>query len=395
MAASMEMAGARGERAEGEHVDSAWSAWTRTIDQWTLRACLALFAIGVVLSFATSPALALRHPELDAFHFAWRHLQAGGPAFAALIACSFLGPRDVRRVGLVLALLCFVALALLPAYGAGHGKGAVRWFSVMGLSVQPSEFLKPGLIVVCAWMLSGLQSGDRRAALSGAGAAVGVLALALAPLALQPDFGQAALITAVWCVMFFVAGGSPAVLFGVGGVAAALAGLAYAAAPHFARRIDAFLDPAAEGGRQAQIAGDAIASGGWLGRGLAEGQEKATLPDAHSDFILAVAAEEYGFLLVAVILILLTAIPLRALYRLAQVDDPFTRIAGAGLALLIGLQAAVNAGVTAQLLPTTGMTLPFISYGGSSMLAMGISVGLLLALTRRRPRDIARLYGRR
>lgn len=362
--------------------ESRWSEWSRTVDHSTILACLVLFAIGVVLAFAASPALAERTKNPEPFYFAWRHLSYGAPAFGALLVCSFFNIATVRRLGAILALCAFAAMALLPYFGADHGKAAQRWLSIAGQSVQPSEFLKPGLIVVCGWMLSALGHKERGVAAGGAAAAFALLAIAVGLLALQPDIGQAALIIAVWGVMFFVAGGSLFVIAALGVAAGGLLSAAYYLTPHIAPRIDAFL--AGGGGGQTQLldAERAILNGGWFGRGLGEGVAKNKLPDAHSDFILAVAIEEYGFVLAAAIVALFLFITLRALWRLRGVSDGFAYVAGTGLALLVGLQAFIHIAVSAQLAPTTGMTLPFVSYGGSSLVATGASIGLLLALSR-------------
>lgn len=369
--------------------ESIWGEWSRTVDHWTLRACLALFGVGVVLAFATSPDLAhklaaRRGVEVEPFAFAWRHLTIGALAFAVLLACSFLSPSGVRRIGVALAAVGLISLVLVLIVGVERGSSR-RWFSYGGVSVQPSEFLKPGLILFSAWMLSAIGGAEKKTArtalvVGGAAAALGVGLLIL-----QPDYGQSALILAVWAAMYFVAGGSVVAL---GLVGLAVAGVGYAAylfEPHIAARIDAFLDPSVAAGGQVALAERAIAAGGWFGVGVGEGVRKGSLPDAHADFVIAVAAEEYGFALAGAVALAFAAIAIRALLRAARIVDPFQRLAAVGLALLIGLQAFVHVGVSAQILPATGMTLPFISLGGSSMIAAATTVGLLLALTRRAP----------
>lgn len=373
--------------------DSAWSAWCRSVDHAAVFACVLLFAVGVVLAFAASPALALRN-DLPAFHYAWRQLSFGAPAFILLFGLSFLSASGVRTIGALAFAVGFACLALLPFFGVSHGKEAVRWFSIYGLSVQPTEIVKPGLVVVSALLLTALRHSDRAVALGAAAASFLCLAATVGLLGLQPDFGQSALIVAVWGALFFAAGGSVMLLSAVGGLMALGASLAYASAPHFAARVDAFLDPLGAGHPQIQAAEAAIVNGGWFGRGLGEGVEKQALPDAHTDFILAVAAEEYGFAMVAFVILIFAGLVLRAASRLWRSEDDFTRLAGLGLALLIGGQAAVHVAVSAQMAPVTGMTLPFVSYGGTSLLASGAAMGLLLALTRRRPREYARLFER-
>ncbi len=366
---------------EDEH-ESEWSAWSRTVDHWTIGACLALYAIGVVLAFASSPALAER-TDVEVFHYAWRHMVIGAPAFIVLLCLSFLGPRGVRRFGVFLAAAGLVAVALTPIYGEAHGKQAYRWFSVAGISVQPSEFLKPGVIIVCGWCLSGLAQSERSLRMSAVVAALFLVSLAVWLLVRQPDYGQSALLVAAFAAMFYAAGGSLWALICVGLAGLIVGWIGYAFEPHIAARIDAFLDPVGAGQTQLRHAAEAIANGGWFGVGLGEGVAKTVLPDAHSDFILAVAAEEYGFALVSLIVLLYTAIALRAVWRLQRSEDAFVFVTGVGLAALFGLQAMIHVAVTAQVAPPTGMTLPLISYGGSCMLATCAGVGLLLAPTRR------------
>lgn len=373
--------------------DSAWSAWCRTVDHGSIFACLLLFAIGVVLAFAATPQLALKH-ELPAFHYAWRQMLLGAPAFFLLFLFSFFGASAVRSLGATLFLVGLAGLALLPFYGVAHGKEAIRWFSIAGVSLQPVEIVKPGLVIISALTLSALRHPDRAVALGGVLISLLALGVTVGLLASQPDYGQSALVVAIWCVIFFAAGGSVLLLFGVGALAAAGGAVAYSVAPHVAARIDNFLDPIGAAQQQIQAAESAFIQGGWFGRGLGQGVENASVPDAHSDFILAVAAEEYGFVLVAFIMALFCVIVLRAITRLWRAEDAFVRLAALGLAMLIGVQAAVNIAVAARMAPITGMTLPFVSYGGTSMLASGMTVGLLLALTKRRSGEFLRLFER-
>lgn len=372
---------------------SLWSRWARSVDHLSIAACVVLFCIGVILAFAASPALA-ENNRTEPFHYAWRHMLFGAPAFALLFSVSFFSPAAVRRLASLLTIAGLVALAMLPAYGTDFGKGGQRWFSLAGFgSVQPSELLKPALIVTCAWLLSA--AAERRQAglrLVGAGASFGLVALAAALLVIQPDYGQTALILTVWSAMYFLSGASLVTLTILGACAAAGGAVAYQIEPHLADRIEAFLDPASGVALQLQVAQDAMINGGWFGAGLGQGVQKDLLPDAHADFIFAVAVEEYGFALGAIVMGLFGFLTLNALWRLRRVEAAFPRLAGAGLALLFGLQAFVNMAVTVQLLPAKGMTLPFISYGGSSLLATGLTMGMLLALTRRRPAEQSRPF---
>ena len=354
--------------------------WWRSIDQWTLGAVGALFVIGMVLGLAASPPLADRN-GLPHFHYVTRQAFFGVLALGAMLTLSLATPRQIRRISTLGFAVFLVAVALLPFLGTDFGKGAVRWYSFGFGSVQPSEFLKPFFIVFAAWLLSAsMQPGGPPGALMS----FLLAALAAGLLVIQPDFGQATLLLAVWGLMYFVAGAPTLLLAGLAGGAAAAGWTAYQHSAHFARRIDAFLAEDVQPLTQLGYATDAILAGGLFGVGVGEGTVKWSLPDAHTDFIIAVAAEEYGLLFCLLIVGLFTLIVVRALQRLMGERDPFTLLAGLGLTALVGLQALVNMGVAIRLFPAKGMTLPFISYGGSSALAVGIGMGMLLALTRRR-----------
>jgi len=249
-------------------------------------------------------------------------------------------------------------------------------------SVQPSEFLKPGFVVVSAWLLAASQQ------IGGPPGKLWSFALCMAivgMLVAQPDFGQASLILFAWAVMYFVAGAPMILLVGMAGLTVLAGAIAYTQSEHVAGRIDGFLTAELDPTTQLGFAANAIREGGLFGVGVGEGQVKWSLPDAHTDFIIAVAAEEYGLVLVGVIIALYAMVVLRSLYRLMRERDPFIRLAGTGLACIFGIQAIINTGVAARLLPAKGMTLPFVSYGGSSLIAGGIAIGMLLALTRTRP----------
>ena len=357
--------------------------WWRTIDKWTLTAILVLFGIGLLLGLAASVPLAQRN-ELDPFYYVKRQAFFGGLGLGVMVMVSMMTPEMVRRLGVLGFVAAFAALALLPFLGTDFGKGAVRWFSLGFASFQPSEFLKPGFIVISAWLIaaaSDLNGPPGR--LISFGIAVTIVLL----LALQPDFGQAMLILFGWGVIYFVAGAPMVLIATIMGLAGAGGFFAYNASEHFARRINGFLTSEVDPRSQIGYATNAIQEGGFFGVGVGEGQVKWTLPDAHTDFIIAVAAEEYGLVLVLVIIALYATITVRSLYRLTRERDPFTRLAGTGLACIFGVQAMINMGVAVRLLPAKGMTLPFVSYGGSSLIAAGVTVGALLAMTRTRPRD--------
>lgn len=355
--------------------------WWRTIDKWSLTAILILFAIGLLLGLAASVPLAERN-GLDPFHYVQRQAFFGGVAMVVMVLFSMMSPDMIRRIGVLGFLVSFVALALLPFLGTDFGKGAVRWFSLGFASVQPSEFLKPGLMILTAWLIAAAHDlNGPPGRLISFGVALTVVGL----LAMQPDFGQAMLVLFGWGVIYFVAG-APMVLIAIILAMVGLGGFAaYNMSEHFARRINGFLASDVDPRSQLGYATNAIQEGGFFGVGVGEGQVKWTLPDAHTDFIIAVAAEEYGLVLVLVIIALYMTITVRSLYRLTRERDVFTRLAGTGLACIFGVQAMINMGVAVRLLPAKGMTLPFVSYGGSSVIAAGITVGMLLALTRSRP----------
>ncbi|MDO6589091.1 putative lipid II flippase FtsW [Loktanella sp. D2R18] len=355
--------------------------WWRTIDKWTLSCILILFGVGLLLGLASSPPLAAKN-GLDPFHYVTRQAIFGGAAMVVMFTVSMMSPTLVRRLAVIGFLCAFAALAMLPVLGTDFGKGATRWYSLGFASVQPSEFLKPGFIVMSAWLLAASQQlgGPPGKLYSFVLTVVIVLILAM-----QPDFGQACLILFSWGVMYFVAGAPMLLLMVLAGLVVLGGMVAYNSSEHFARRIDGFLSADLDPTTQLGYATNAIREGGFFGVGVGEGQVKWSLPDAHTDFIIAVAAEEYGLICVLVIIALYSVIVVRSLLRLMKERDPFIRLAGTGLACVFGVQAMINMGVAVRLLPAKGMTLPFVSYGGSSLIAGGITVGMLLAFTRVRP----------
>ncbi|GAA6199456.1 putative lipid II flippase FtsW [Aquicoccus sp. SU-CL01552] len=355
--------------------------WWRTLDKWSMTCVLVLAGIGLLLGLAASPPLASRN-GFDPFHYVERQAVFGALALTAMLLTSMMTPTLVRRLAVLGFLGSFLALALLPVLGTDFGKGAVRWYSLGFASVQPSEFMKPVFIVVAAWMLAASQqiNGPPGKMWSA------ILCLTIVGmLVMQPDFGQACLVLFGWGVMYFVAGAPMMLLVGIV-LAVVLGGtVAYSSSEHFARRIDGFLSPEVDPTTQLGYATNAIREGGLFGVGVGEGQVKWSLPDAHTDFIIAVAAEEYGLILVLIIIALYCSIVVRSLLRLMRERDPFIRLAGTGLACIFGVQAMINMGVAVRLLPAKGMTLPFVSYGGSSLIAGGVALGMLLAFTRTRP----------
>lgn len=376
------------------HGDPVLPRWWRTIDRWTMSCILLLFAIGLLLGLASSPPLAAKN-GLEPFYYVTRQAFFGGVAMITMIAMSMMSPQMVRRLAVLGFLASFAAIAFLPVFGTDFGKGAVRWYSLGFASFQPSEFLKPGFVVMAAWLMAASYE------IGGPPGRVYSFVLTLiivTLLALQPDFGQASLVLFSWGVMYFVAGAPMILLLLLAASVVAVGTFAYSNSEHFARRIDGFLSPDLEPTTQLGYATNAIREGGFFGVGVGEGQVKWSLPDAHTDFIIAVAAEEYGLVCVLAIITLYCVIVVRSLARLMKERDPFIRLAGTGLACAFGVQAMINMGVAVRLLPAKGMTLPFVSYGGSSLIAGGIAVGMLLALTRSRPQgemeDLLRRPGR-
>jgi cell division protein FtsW len=355
--------------------------WWRTIDKWSMSCVLILFGIGLLLGLAASPPLAERN-GFSAFHYVERQVAFGLLAMLVMFAMTLMSPRTVRRLAVIGFAVSFVAVLLLPFIGTDYGKGAVRWFSMGFGSIQPSEFLKPGFIVIAGWMIA---ASNEVAGPPGKSYSFALAVFIVILLALQPDFGQASLILFAWGVMYFVGGAPFTILAGLAGLAVAGAALAYENSEHFARRIDGFLSAEVDPTTQLGYAANAIREGGFFGVGVGEGTVKWSLPDAHTDFIIAVAAEEYGLILVLVIILLYATIVLRSLFRLMRERDPVIRLAGTGLACTFAVQAMINMSVAVRLLPAKGMTLPFVSYGGSSLIAGGITIGMLLAFTRVRP----------
>lgn len=360
---------------------SRLSLWWWSVDRWSLAVVLVLLAAGMVLSLAASPAIA-RKLDLDAYHFVIRHLAFLGIAVTVMVAVSFLEPPRIRRLGWAVLAISFVCI-LLTLFMAPSLKGARRWIDLGPLAFQPSEFAKPAFVIAVAALLS---ARCRLQGFPGIGLSLLIYAAFAAVLARQPDIGQAALLTALLALLLFVGGIGWRAVALVAVIAAGGLFWAYHSLPHVTERIDAFLDPSTNDTLQVDRARDAMIAGNWFGRGPGGGHIKDSIPDAHTDFIFAVLAEEYGFVACIAIVALFAVLVLRGFARALIETDYFTQLAATGLAALIGIQAIVNMSVALQLMPAKGTTLPFLSYGGSSMLALGFTTGLLLALTRRRPR---------
>ena len=357
--------------------DSLFAQWWLSIDRAGLAILGAIATIGIIVLMAASPSVAARIGGISQFHFPVRQVIFLVPALLVVFTVSLLPPLYARRLGVVVFLggLGLMALILLVA---GEINGAKRWLDIGPTLLQPSEFAKPGFVIAAAWMLA---EGARDPKFPGGALAMGLYVVFAVLLLLQPDFGQWALVTAVWALMFFIAGWSwlwIAVL-GVAGAGALTAG--YYLSDHVAQRIEGFLNPASAETYQVDRSLETIANGGLIGRGDAA-PVKGHLPDAHSDFIFAVAGEEFGFILCAVIILLFAVFVVRAFVIAAGLRSIFAQCAVSGLAALIGFQAIINIGVSLRALPAKGMTLPFVSYGGSSLLATALTVGLIFALIR-------------
>ncbi|MFG1413119.1 MAG: putative lipid II flippase FtsW [Pseudomonadota bacterium] len=357
------------------------SEWWWTVDRLLLGTLFTLIIIGIVLCLAASPPVAARLGIADPFHFVNRQVLFLIPAIAVMLFTSFLSPRTIRRVCIVVFLVCLVLLFATLVIGP-EVKGARRWLNIGPITVQPSEFLKPAFVVLAAWLFS---ENSKRPEMPAQLLAIGLLCSVMLPLVLQPDFGQTMLVVMVWGALFFLAGLRWIWMVGLIGFGVGGAVLAYHVVPHVQKRIDRFLDPASGDTYQIDTALESFRHGGWFGQGPGEGTVKRILPDGHTDFVFAVAAEEFGIILCLILLSLFAFVILRSLTRALDEQDPFARFAATGLALLFGLQASINMAVNVHLMPAKGMTLPFISYGGSSLISLAFGMGMLLALSRRRP----------
>src|SRR5215212_398207 len=374
---------------------SAFGDWWWTVDR--------LLLAGLVFLMAGGPPVAERL-GLSTFHFVNRQVMFLVPALAIMIPVSFLSLRHIRRLALLVYAVAMVLILLAFQYGP-EIKGAHRWIMIGPLGLQPSEFVKPAFVVLSAWAFS---EGARRKDVPGTLLALLLLPATIVPLILQPDFGQTMLITVVWCGLFFVAGLHWFWVVGLGGAGAVGIVAAYRFLPHVRDRIERFLHKAmGDGGAkdgtkslidnfQTETAMEGFSRGGWFGTGPGEGIAKRRLPDAHTDFIFAVTGEEFGIIVCLALLALFAFIVLRGLFLAQRNEDTFCRLASTGLVMMFGLQAAINMAVNVQLMPAKGMTLPFISYGGSSLISLALGMGFLMALTRRRPRaEMAERLGSR
>jgi len=358
--------------------NSVLSRWWWTVDRWMLVMILTLIVLGLWLAMTASPAVAERL-GLDAMHFVKRQGMFLGLALAAVLTISMMSTAFVRRMA-ILALPATLLLICATLMIGPEIKGATRWLQIGSFTLQPSEFMKPFFVVTTAWVLSADIDGQNIPAKQ---ISLGLYAMVAGLLILQPDFGQTVLISTVWFAQMALAG-LPMMWIGLAmGVGLLGLGLGYALLPHVASRIDRFINPASGDTYQTDKAMEAFGSGGMFGKGPGEGSVKLGLPDAHTDYIFAVIGEEFGAVAGVMLLMLFAGIVVRGLAHLLNEENPFRLLAAAGLIMQFGLQTLINVGVNLALLPSKGMTLPFVSYGGSSMLALAIGMGMVLALTRR------------
>lgn len=358
---------------------SVLANWWWTVDRWSLAAITTLIVAGVLLTLAASPAVAGRI-GLEPFYFVYRQLSFVAPALVMIFIVSLCGPRDVRRLALglyVVSLLMMIATNIIGP----EIKGAHRWLVFGPFSIQPSEFIKPAFVVMAA---AALAESNKTPGFPGLALALGLYSAVVGLLVVQPDFGQTLLLSIVLAALLFLAGLRWFWIAGFAGLGVTGGIGAYFLVPHVASRIDRFINPESGDTFQVNAAMNAFVHGGMTGVGPGEGTVKFVLPDAHTDFIFAVAGEEFGLASCAVLIALFAIIVWRALQRALEESDHFIQLAASGLAVMFGLQAVINIAVSLSLMPAKGMTLPFVSYGGSSMLALALTVGMLLALTRER-----------
>ena len=357
--------------------------WWWTVDRELLVALILLMTCGVVLSFAASPAVAERI-HLPYYFFIVRQCGFVVLSIPVMIGASLLSPRQVRFAALITLVLSILALWATLKYGA-EVKGARRWINFAGQSIQPSEFVKPAFAIIGAWLFS-----ERMIKRDMPGRIIATLLVIpiVGALVLQPDVGQTALVLATWASLLFLSGISWFVIFGMLGGAAGLGYGAYLIFPHVSKRIDSFLNPEGGGNTyQVDKALHSLLEGGWFGRGPGESIAKKFIPDSHADYVFSAAAGEFGLLFCMMLVGLICFIVVRALISAQQQASLFNRLAASTIAIQFGLQSAINLCVNLNLIPPKGMTLPFVSYGGTSMIAIAFGMGLMLAMTRKKPEE--------
>ncbi|MCA0399513.1 MAG: putative lipid II flippase FtsW [Proteobacteria bacterium] len=360
---------------------TAFGEWWWTIDRWLLFSFMVLMVAGFLFGLAAYPPVANKL-GLPTFHFVNRQAVFLLVAGVIIVSASLLSPRQVRRAALLLFVVSLALVFATPYFGA-EIKGARRWINLPGFGLQPSEILKPAFVVIAAWAFSERQV---RRDVPSITIAVLLLPLVVVPLIRQPDLGQTILVSAVWGGLFFLAGLHILWVVGLAGIGVVGLFAAYRFLPHVTDRIDRFLNKGNGDTFQTDMALESLMSGGWFGRGPGEGTVKRSLPDSYTDFLFSVIGEEFGALVCLAVVAMFGFIIVRGLISSRRNTDPFSRMAGAGLVMLFGLQSFINMAVNLNLIPPKGMTLPFLSYGGSSMLSVAITAGFLLAVTRRRPK---------
>ena len=356
--------------------------WWLTVDKTSIFLILILMFLGLLMCMASSTELAVENGK-GSFFYVGKQAIFCVVGFVILIGLSMSSIKFIRRISIILFFFSLSLLIVIPIFGTDFGKGAYRWLSLGFISFQPSELIKPFYVIFASWLFV---SSIEKAGLPGISISAVVSLILIGLLVLQPDFGQASLIIATWSIIYFASGAPVLLLIIIAALAAAFGFYIFKSYNYVADRIANFMnseiDPLSQLGR----ARSAIQEGGYLGVGLGEGKVKVHLPDAHTDFIIAVAAEEYGLILCFLIIGLIGFLVIRAIFLLSKEESFFIRLSGTGIAGLIGMQALINLAVTVRLIPAKGMTLPFISYGGSSLISVSILCGILLCLTKRRPR---------
>jgi cell division protein FtsW len=356
--------------------------WWWTVDKSLLAALILLMLVGVLLSFAASPPVAERL-GLGPWHFIVRQALFAALALPVLVLTSFLPHRAARWAALAVLVGSLIMLWLTLRFGV-EVKGAKRWISIAGITVQPSEFVKPAYAIIGAWLFS---ESMKRPGMPAKTIAFVLMMAIVAGLLLQPDIGQTALVFATWGAMLFLSGISWLVIFVLGAGAVGLIFAAYMFFPHFARRIDAFINPESGNTYQVDKALGSLLEGGWFGRGPGESLANKVIPDAHADYVFSAAAGEFGILFCLCLVALIGYIVIKSLIGAQQQSSLFARLAASTLAIQFGMQCSINLAVNLSLIPPKGMTLPFVSYGGTSMLAVAFGMGLVLALTRKKPEE--------
>lgn len=352
--------------------------WWWTVDKTLLTLLTLLLAIGIFLNFSASPSVANRI-GVGSFHFIKRQLFFVPIAYGIMLFLSMQSLKTIRRTAIVGYVLTLMLMAVTLFWGE-ETKGASRWITLFGFSLQPSEFVKPTFAVVAAWLFDGQK---KYRDFPGNLLSMSLYFLTAVLLLLQPDLGMTIVVTAIWCFQFFLAGLSLWLVGILGALGLVGAVAAYFIFPHVHVRVDQFLASESNLGYQIKKSLEAFQSGGFFGRGPGEGVVKMNIPDAHTDFIFAVAAEEYGMFLCLVIVGIFAAIVVRAMIVSAKDNNLFIILSASALAASFGLQGIINMASSLHMMPTKGMTLPFISYGGSSLLATALGVGMLLAITRK------------